>query len=106
MGRKNLQAFLTALARLPRGYSQGQYRDRRWGVTLTEATGGRRFKLFAEELGGTDVVSFNLYLTGGRTPTLKPCEMPAEKVIDFVLGYRPRDEATAVACGQITTCER
>jgi hypothetical protein len=102
-----LQAFLNALETLPRGYSQGQYHERRWGVTLTEATGGRRFKLFAEELGGTDVVSFNLYLTGDGGPQLKPCEMPADKVIDFVVGYQPDDAAaTPGAGGQIATCER
>lgn len=85
----DLQAFLTALEQMPRGYSQGEYRERRWGATLTEAAGGRRFKLFGEELGGTDFVSFNLYLPGDGTPQLKPCEMPAAKAVDFVLGYAP-----------------
>ena len=85
----DLQPFLDALARLPRGYSQGLYAGARWGATLTEAAGGRRYKLFGEALGGNDHVSFNLYLTGDGTPRLKPCEMPAAKVIDFVLGYTP-----------------
>lgn len=39
--------------------------------------------VYAEELGGRDVVSANLYLTGDR-PQLRPCEMPAEKVLDFL----------------------
>lgn len=85
----NLEPFLTALREIPRGYSDGQYQGRRWGTTLTEAAGGRRLKLFAEELGGTEFVSFNLYVTGDGTPQLKPCEMPAARVIDFVLGYEP-----------------
>ncbi len=82
-----LSAFRGALEQIPRGYSQGEYSGRRWGTTLTEAAGGRRLKLFAEELGGSDFVSFNLYLTGDGIPRLKPCEMPAAKVVDFVLGY-------------------
>ena len=43
-------------------------------------------KLFAEELGGADRVSFNLYFLDGKPPLLKPCEMPQDKVVDFVLG--------------------
>jgi hypothetical protein len=86
---EQLQHFLTALDEFPRGYSQGSYDGRRWGATLMDASDGRRIKLFAEQLGGRDFVSFNLYLTGGGTPQLKPCEMPAAVVIDFVLGYEP-----------------
>ena len=85
----DLQSFLASLEQIPRGYSQGLFEGRRWGTTLTEAANGRRFKLFAEELGGTDFVRCNLYLTGDGTPQLKPCEMPAAKVVDFVLGYEP-----------------
>jgi hypothetical protein len=48
----------------------------------------RRASLFAEALGGGGLVSFNLYTTAAG-PQLKPCEMPAQTVIDFVLGYRP-----------------
>lgn len=81
-------AFLSALAALPAGYSQGDYFGERWGVTLERSADGRRIKLFGEALGSSDHVSFNLYRVAGE-PRLKPCEMPAEKVIDFVLGFRP-----------------
>ena len=38
-------------------------------------------------------MSFNLYrLADG--PVLRPCEMPAETVIAFVLAYRPDPERT------------
>lgn len=83
----DLGAFFHALMSMPRGYSKGRCGGRPWGATLEEAAGGRRYKLFAEELGGKDFVSFNLYLTGDNELMLRPCEMPAEKVIDFVLGY-------------------
>lgn len=85
----DLTHFLDALARMPRGYSQGEYAGQRWGATLTEAAGGRRYKLFGEALGSNDFVSFNLYLTSDGQARLKPCEMPTEKVVDFVLGYIP-----------------
>jgi len=42
----------------------------------------------AQELGGPDYVSLNLY-TLKDGPRLYPCEMPAEKVISFLRGYRP-----------------
>ena len=85
---EELHEFLRVLRSIPRGHSLGHYAGHRWSATLEEDAGGKRFKLFAEELGGREFVSFNLYLTGDNKPLLKPCEMPATKVIDFVLGYR------------------
>ncbi|MEL6447711.1 MAG: hypothetical protein AAFQ62_07215 [Pseudomonadota bacterium] len=85
----DLGPFLEALMAIPEGYSQGVFEEARWGTTLTRAAGGRRYKLYAERLGGDDHVSFNLYLTGDGAPRLKPCEMPAARVIDFVLSYAP-----------------
>jgi len=45
-------------------------------------------KLYAQELGGNDFISLNYYpnIKGGL---LKPCEMPQEKVIDFILNLKP-----------------
>ena len=45
--------------------------------------GGRSIKLVANELGGTDYISLNLYLTR-QGPQLFPCEMPIAKVITFL----------------------
>lgn len=87
---KTSAGFLTALDALPTGYSTGSLKDRRWGVTVERSDDGRRVKLYGEELGGSDHVSFNLYFAGGE-PRLKPCEMPEEKVVSFVLGYVPDD---------------
>ncbi len=58
---------------------------RRYGVTRTVSAGGRIQKLYAEELGGTDVISANLY----ASTMLRPCEMPAAKVLAFVSGAVP-----------------
>lgn len=82
-------AFLARLEVWPPGYAEGVYAGRRWGVTLTESADRRRVWLYGEELGGTARVSFNLYRLAGGRVALRPCEMPAEAVIAFVLGYHP-----------------
>ena len=64
------------------------YSARKWGVRVERRSGGRQIKLFGKERGGSDHVSFNLYLPTSGKVLLKPCEMPKEKVIDFVLGAR------------------
>ncbi len=76
------------MSRLPTGYSQGGYEGNRWGVTVERSSDGRRVKLYGEALGGNDHVSFNLYRVSGEA-RLKPCEMPASKVIAFVAGFVP-----------------
>ena len=74
--------------RVPVGWSQVTYAGRRYGVTRSVAAHGRALAVYAEELGGKDVVSANLYLTAAG-PQLKPCEMPAAKVVDFLSGLEP-----------------
>lgn len=76
------------LARLPVGTSYVRYRGRRWVAVRTVEVGGRVEKLWAEELGGRAHVSANLYLTGDGE-RLRPCEMPAAEVLDFLDGWRP-----------------
>jgi hypothetical protein len=80
--------FEAALGALPEGYSEGVYEGRRYGVILRRSDDGRRNSLFARELAGTDIISFNLYRLGSGNASLKPCEMSSEKVRDFVLGFR------------------
>ncbi|HHD2904108.1 TPA: hypothetical protein ACNZ7M_004433 [Enterobacter kobei] len=71
--------FDAAFAELPEGYSEGAYEGRRFGVTVRRSGDGRRNSLFARELAGTDIVSFNLYRVTSDRTLLKPCEMSAEK---------------------------
>jgi hypothetical protein len=81
--------FDAAFAKLAEGYSEGAYEGRRFGLIVRRSGDGRRNSLFARELAGTDIVSFNLYrVTSGKT-SLKPCEMSASKVVTFVLDFRP-----------------
>ena len=49
---------------------------------------GKSEKLVAEQRGGGDYISLNLYhLAAG--PQLYPCEMPAAKVIAFLRAFEP-----------------
>lgn len=75
--------FDTAFARLPDGYSEGTYKARRFGVTVRRSKDGRRNSLFARELAGTDIISFNLYRVSAGKASLKPCE------IDVPLSFHP-----------------
>lgn len=79
-------AFIAAFDALPLGGYGGTYDGKRYRITKTAMATGRSQKLEAEELGGNDYISFNLYRLSGGEPLLKPCEMPAEKVITFVEG--------------------
>lgn len=87
--------FITALESLPLGYTEGLYSGRRYGVTIEKSDDGRRWSLFGRELGGTDIVSLNLYRPGSGKIALRPCEMSVEKVTDFVCGYRPGERLGA-----------
>ena len=71
---------------MPAGYSFGYFMNKRYGISVSVSSDGKRRKLYAEELGGTNHISFNLYLIDGKPPVFKPCEMPESKVIEFVMG--------------------
>jgi hypothetical protein len=79
-----LQAFLAAFDALPLGAFTGIADGRKYTFTRQDLAAGKAQKLVARELGGNDYISLNLYrlASGAR---LKPCEMPAEKVVRFVL---------------------
>lgn len=74
--------------RAPVGWSEVLYNGRRYGLTRSVAADGRALAVYAEELGGRDVISANLYLTAGG-PQLKACEMPVAKVVDFLAAFEP-----------------
>ena len=79
-------AFERALERFADGYTQGMFEGRAWGVTIKRSADRNRVCLYAEDLAGTDIVSFNLYRLKGAGLALKQCEMSSEKVVAFVLG--------------------
>ncbi len=71
---------------IPKGYSEVFYQQKKYGVTRTDFNSGKSTKVYAKELGGNDFISMNYYITS-TSESLKPCEMPSEKVIDFLLNF-------------------
>jgi hypothetical protein len=79
--------LLQIIQSIPLGYSEVQYQGRKYSLTRQDLANGRSIKVFARELGGTDFISFNYYLTSDQD-RLKPCEMPEQKVIDFLRNFQ------------------
>ncbi|MAW95308.1 MULTISPECIES: peptide methionine sulfoxide reductase [unclassified Leeuwenhoekiella] len=80
----DIKAFLQ---KIPIGYSEGLYKDKKYGITRTDFNAGKSLKIYAEELGGTDFISLNYYETQ-TGQLLKPCEMPKAKVIAFLVDVK------------------
>lgn len=76
--------FHKRLQALPNGANDVRYNDKRYLLRKETLLAGKLIKVYAEELGGNDIVSGNYYPTI-KEGTLKPCEMSDAKVIDFVL---------------------
>ena len=81
--RKN---FHNKLIKMQNGSYDVSFQNRRYLLRKETQLEGKLIKLYAEELGGNDFISLNYYpqIKGGL---LKPCEMPEEKVITFVLEH-------------------
>lgn len=71
------------IERLSEGYSEGLYKGQKFGIIKSVFNDGKSVKVFAKELGGTNFISLNYYITKNNHK-LKPCEMSDEKVIDFL----------------------
>jgi len=79
--------FYTSLLALPNGANDVRYLGKRYLLRKETLLQGKLLKLYAQELGGNDIVSGNYYPTI-KNGMLKPCEMSDKKVIDFVLNAR------------------
>ena len=87
---RRAEAVAEALLSLPLGAFRGQAQGRDWLCVRSLFAGGASEKLVARALDGSDYISLNLYrLDSG--PRLKPCEMPAQKVADFVAALTVND---------------
>lgn len=75
--------ILSNLNELPNGYSPGMYSDKKYGLTKAIFNNGKSFKIFGEELGGTDFISLNYDFTKDKD-LIKPCEMTTKKVVHFI----------------------
>ncbi|MBW1296474.1 peptide methionine sulfoxide reductase [Aquimarina litoralis] len=78
--------LLDYIHRIPEGYSEVLYDNKKYGVTKDIFNKGKSFKIYAKELQGKDFISLNYYITS-TSQLLKPCEMPEKKVIDFLEGF-------------------
>jgi hypothetical protein len=65
------------------GFSEVNYKDKKYGILRTDFNDGKSFKIYAEELGEADFISLNYYMSNSKE-LLKPCEMPKGKVIKFL----------------------
>ena len=76
----NLEKYISVI---PLGYSEVKFKTKKYGMSRTDFAGEKSTKVYAEERGGNDYISFNYYRTknGGL---LKTCEMPEQKVLDFL----------------------
>jgi len=77
------KSLLHIIETIPEGYSTVLFENKKYGLTKTTFANGKSYKIYAEELQGTDFISLNYYLTS-TSELLKPCEMPAEKVTRFL----------------------
>lgn len=80
----NHTEFYARLLALPNGANDVIYQNKRYLLRKETLLQGKLLKVYAEELGGNDIVSGNYYPTM-KDGMLKPCEMSDKKVIDFVL---------------------
>ena len=71
------------LQNLPEGYSERMFECQKYGTTKTSFSNGKSCKVYAKALGHNDFVSFNCYRLENEV-LLKPCEMPQEKVVNFI----------------------
>ena len=75
--------ILGHIKKIPEGYSQGTYKYRKYGITKTIFNDGDSVKIYGEELGGTNMISLNYYITKHKE-LIKPCEMTEQKVRHFL----------------------
>ena len=79
----NKSEFHKKLLSLKDGTYDVFYKDKRYLLSKQTLLNSKLIKLYAEELGGNDFISLNYY-SEINDGLLKPCEMPKEKVIEFV----------------------
>ena len=75
--------FFQKIVAIPEGTSRATFENRFYIVTKSIFNDGQSFKFFAEEAGGKDYVSLNVYKTTDRI-YIKPCEQPILKSQNFL----------------------
>lgn len=83
----NKDKFHSKLLDLKDGSYDVFYNDKRYLLRKETLLQNRLIKLYAEELGGNDFISLNYY-PKTKDGLLKPCEMPKEKVVHFIINLK------------------
>ena len=73
----------TLLTTIPEGWSRTEVAGQAWGITRTTHAGGKVISLNAERLSDAEQLGANVWITRDG-PILRPCEVPAEKVLQFL----------------------
>ena len=92
------QDFELALAAIPSGYGEGVYERlavRRHPAQVTRRKADQPVRASAR---GATTSSAHLNRLRSGEDSLRPCEMPAEKVVAFVLGYAPDPPRVCQGC--------
>jgi len=85
------EGAIQKLLRIPEGYSTGYFQNLQYKIIKTSCIGGRSQKIEALQMGGNDYISCNIYFTTDKVH-FKPCEMPLDKILDFILGFSLQPE--------------
>ena len=80
-------SVLDRISLLPIGYVEVLFEQKKYGVTRSDFNQGKSIKIYAKELAGNDFISLNYYITSDKE-LLKPCEMPSEKVVQFLNNFK------------------
>jgi len=75
--------LLPWINKIPIGYSEGLFRNVKYGITKSLFNDGKSLKIYARELRGNDFISLNFYITR-QGEVLRPCEMEEQKVLKFL----------------------
>ncbi|MBO0811761.1 MAG: hypothetical protein J2P23_06905 [Microlunatus sp.] len=73
----------TLLATVPSGWSRTEVAGRTWAVTRTTHARGKVITVTAERLDDDRQLGANIWITSDG-PVLRPCELPAETVLQFL----------------------
>ena len=72
------------LSRIPDGWTRQLVAGVPWGVSRVDHVGGRTTTLTAQQLGGIGFLSANVWHTTTGGTLLRPCEVPAAEVLQFL----------------------
>jgi hypothetical protein len=77
---QELDALIQAI---PEGWSRVQIAGQPWAITRITRARGQVISVDAERLGDTEHLGANVWITSEGT-VLRPCEVPEEKVMQFL----------------------